>query len=190
MKEVKSSELNAVYAAKYTRIASKYVVDESKIGTVLFAAEGTAADGTTVVAMKIKSAKYFNQAGFTSTGWDEAEPSAYTMAIVINKSTNKVIAWKVLVDGTKKKDYFTVPEKSINTYMTVAITSETAFDAFRDGLVLEINAPLSKASDGSTIITGTSIVYTGASQDGSLSGQLVRLCFRTAAYYYSNYAKG
>lgn len=183
------AELNALYAAAYSKIASTYKPDEATIGTVLFAAEGSAADGTKVVALKVRSAKSFNNQGFTSTGWDEAEPSPYTMAIVISKATNKVTAWRVLVDGTKKKDYFAVPEKKINAYMTVAITGEKAFDTFMDGLVLDLEFPSSKASDGSTIITGTSIVFTGASVDGTLSGQLVRHCFQTAAYFYSNYAK-
>lgn len=185
-----NAELNAVYAAKYSKITTTYVVDESKIGTVLYAAEGTADDGTKVVAMKVKSSKNFNTKGFSSTGWDEAEPSPYTMIIVVSKSTNKVIAWRVVLDGTKKKEYFVVPDKNINSYMTVPITSESVFDAFKDGLVLDLAVATSKSSDGSTIITGTSIVFTGASEDGTLSGQLVRHCFRTAAYYYSNYAKG
>jgi hypothetical protein len=185
-----NSELNALYPAKYSKITTTYVVNESNIGTVLYAAEGKADDGTQVVAMKVKSSKNFNYNGFNSTGWSEAEPAPYTMIIVIDKSTNKVTKWRVLVDGTRKKEYFVVPDKSINSYMTVAITSESAFDAFKDGLVLDLDVKTSKASDGSTIITGTSIVFTGASEDGTLSGQLVRHCFRTAAYFYCNYVKG
>lgn len=181
-----NAELNTVYPAKYSKITTNYVVDESTIGTVLYAAEGTAENGTKVLAMKIKSSKNFNTKGFSSTGWEEAEPAAYTMIIVIDKSTNKVSKWSVLLDGTKKREYFVVPDKNINSYMTVAITSESVFDSFKDGLVLDLDVKTSKASDGSTIITGTSIVYTGASEDGTLSGQLVRHCFRTAAYYYSN----
>jgi len=183
------AELQAVIAGKYTKIDTKYVVDAENIGTVLFAAEGTADDGSPVVAMKVKSARKFNTAGFSSTGWDEAEPSAYTMVIVVNKSTKKVVGWKVLVDGTKAKEYFVVPEKKINSYMTVAINSENAFDTYTDGLVLELDVKSDKSSDGSTIIAGTSIVFTGTSVDGTLSGQLVRNCFRTAAYFFSNYAK-
>ncbi|MHB1314449.1 MAG: hypothetical protein ACYCX2_03055 [Christensenellales bacterium] len=181
------AELEAVYSAKYTVIKTDYKVDEKSIGTVVYAAEGTAPDGKQVVAMKVTSAKNFSYAGFASTGWDEAEPSPYTMVIVIDKATNKVTAWRVLVDGTKKKDYFTVPEEKINQYMAVEITSEGVFDSFKDGLILDLDVETEKTSDGSTIITGTSIVYTGASEDGTLSSQLVRLCFKTAAYFYSNY---
>lgn len=181
------AELQAVVAGKYTKINTKYVVDAENIGTVLFAAEGTADDGSPVVAMKVKSARKFNTAGFSSTGWDEAEPSAYTMVIVVNKSTKKVVGWKVLVDGTKAKEYFVVPEKKINSYMTVAINGENAFDTYTNGLVLELDVKFDKSSDGSTIIAGTSIVFTGTSVDGTLSGQLVRNCFRTAAYFFSNY---
>ena len=73
--------------------------------------------------------------------------------------------------------------------MNVAITGENVFDSFTDGLVLDLDVEFGKSSDGSTIIAGTSIVFTGTSVDGTLSGQLVRHCFRTAAYYYSNYSK-
>ena len=71
--------------------------------------------------------------------------------------------------------------------MTVAITSENVFDTFRDGLVTDLAFETEQTGEG-PVIAGTSIVYTGASEDGTLSSQLVRNCFRTAAYFYSNYA--
>lgn len=181
------AELEAAYPAQYTAIKTSYKVDDQNIGTVVYAAEGTSSDGRKVTAMKVIGAKNLNYAGFQSTGWDEAEPLPYTMVIVVDQATNKVIAWKILIDGTKKKDYFTVPVEKINQYMTVAITSENVFDSFKDGLILDLDVKTEKTSDGSTIITGTSIVFTGASEDGTLSGQHVRNCFKTAAYFYSNY---
>lgn len=181
------NELNEVFAANYKTVSPDYKVDAKTIGTVLYAAEGESADGTKVLALKVKSANRMNYEKTAKTGWDSSEPNPFTMIIVINKDKNTVAAWKMITDGTKKPEYFTVPEESINKYMSVEITGEKAFDDFTEGLVLSLDVEKDVDPDGNSIITGTSIVYTGVSAAGTFSSQHVRQCFRTAAYFYSNY---
>lgn len=180
-------ELKAVFPANYTPVSSNYVVDERNIGTVLFAAEGKADDGKEVLALKVRSANKMNYEKTARTGWDSSEPNPFTMIIVIDKSTNAVTAWEMITDGTKNPEYFTVPEDKINTYMNVEITSEDVFDDFIEGLVFDLDVEKETDSDGYSIIAGTSIVYTGTSVAGTFSSQHVRQCFKTAAYFYSNY---
>ncbi len=175
------AELNAVYPAAYTTIQTDYQPDK-KIGTILYAADGVAADGTEVVAMKVKSATKVKQTGSPKTGWDASIPNPYTMIIVVNKADRHVCAWSVVTDGTRRAEYFTVPDEKINAYETVGITDETVFDSFMDGLVLTLDVEYTtqESSDG-PVITGTSIVYTGKTEQGTFSSQLVRNCFRAAA---------
>ncbi|KPU43336.1 hypothetical protein OXPF_27770 [Oxobacter pfennigii] len=181
------NELKEVFEADYKAVSSDYKVDEKAIGTVLYAAEGESADGTKVLALKVKSANKMNYEKTARTGWDASEPSPFTMIIVINKDTNKVAAWKMVTDGTKKPEYFTVPEENIDKYMSVEITSEDVFDDFTEGLVLSLDVEKDVDAEDNSIIAGTSIVYTGVSEAGTFSGQHVRQCFKTAAYFYSNY---
>ena len=184
-----NEELGTVYPAAYTAINTGYTIDEKALGTVLYAAEGKADDGTEVVALKIKTSKALNYAKSSNTGWDAAEPGPNTMIIVIDKATNKVVAWKTLVDGTKRPEYFTVPEETINRYMEVELSSETVFDDFTDGLVLELDVETELDGEGYNLITGSSVIYTGATESGTFSSQRVRQCFQAAAYFYCNYGK-
>lgn len=179
-----NAELNAVYPAQYEAITTEYQPDKS-VGTLVYAANGTAEDGTEVLGLKVKSALKFAYKGSAGTGWTAAEPSAYTMAIIVDKATGKVCAWNVLVDGTKRSQYFKVPQEKIDCYMDVAIDSETVFDEYMDGLVLTLEYEKEASEDG-PMITGTTIVYTGATEQGTFSSQLVRNCFRTAAAAYIN----
>lgn len=179
-------ELNQVFPADYKEITTDYKVDEKTIGTVLFAAEGRSDEGN-VVGLKVRSANKMNYEGTARTGWDSAEPNLFTMIIIINKDSNKVVAWKMVNDGTKRPEYFTVPEEKINSYMNVEITGQDVFDNFTEGLVYNLEVELEEDSEGNNVIAGTSVVYTGASESGTFSSQHVRQCFRTAAYFYANY---
>ncbi|MEG2624095.1 MAG: FMN-binding protein [Clostridia bacterium] len=180
------AELSAVYPAQYETITTDYKVDAQQVGSVLYAADGVAADGSQVLAMKVKSALKFSYKGAAGTGWAASEPSAYTMVIVVDKATQQVCAWKILVDGTKRTQYFSVPQEKIDTYKTVVIKDETVFDAFADGMVLSLEYETEDGEEG-PLITGTSIVYTGKTEQGTFSSQLVRNCLRTAAAFYCNH---
>ena len=182
------AELNAVYPAAYETITAEVEIDAKKIGSVLYAAEGVAADGTQVVALKVKGSDRVAQGGSPRTGWTAAQPDPFTMIIVIDKATSQVCAWKMLVDGTKEPSYFIVPAEKIDAYKTVVIADATAFDEFLDGSVMSIDVELGTSDDG-PIITGTSIVYTGKTTNGTFSSQCIRNCFRTAAALYCNYGK-
>lgn len=179
-----NAELSAVFAADYQAIETDYK-PKKDFGSLLYAANGTAADGTQVVGMKVKSSLKFSYRGSAGTGWTAAEPGAFTMVIVVDKATDKVCAWDILVDGTKQKDFFTVPGEKIDSYQNVAITAEDVFDAYMDGIVLTMEYEKDPSEDG-PMITGTSIVYTGKTEQGTFSSQLVRNCFSTAARVYMN----
>lgn len=182
------ADLQAVYPAEYKAITSQYETDEKTEGSILFAAEGTAEDGTQVVAMKVRSALKFAYTGSAGTGWTASEPSAFTMIIVVDKATNQVDTWSILRDGTKRTEYFKVPDDKIDAYKSVVISQEDVFDAFMDGLVLTLEVEKESSEDG-PVITGTSIIYTGATEQGTFSSQLVRNCFKAAAAFYVNYQK-
>ena len=178
-------ELNAAFPAEYTTAQSSAEIDAKKVGTVLYAAEGKTSDGKDEVAMKVKSAVWLAYGGSANTGWDAAEPGPFTMIIVVDKATDQVIAWQMVKDGTTQPDYFTVPDEAIDSYKTVAITGPEVFDEFADGLVTELDVQTEQDADGYDVITGTSVVYTGATNQGTFSSQLVRQCFMTAARFYS-----
>ena len=57
-----------------------------------------------------------------------------------------------------------------------------------DGIVLTMEFEKVSSDDG-PVITGTIIVYTGRTQQGTFSSQLIRNCFRAAAAYYVNAVK-
>ena len=181
------AELNEVFPAAYTTIASDYQPDTKKVGTVLYAAAGVTKSDQQVVAMKVKGAARTSQKGSARTGWDSAMPNPFTMIIVVDRTTRQVIAWKMVVDGTRQPDYFAVPEEKIDAYKAVTIDSETVFDDFLDGLVYGLRMEYTtESSDDGPVITGTSIVYTGATEQGTFSSQIIRNCFRTAAAFYCN----
>lgn len=177
-------ELNQCFPADYTDVQSSAEIDEKKIGTVLYAAEGTTESGQNVVAMKVKSAVWLSYGGSANTGWDAAEPGPFTMIIVVDKDTNQVVSWTMVKDGTTAPEYFTVPDERIDTYKSVTIDSPEVFDTFTDGLVYDLDVTQETSADGYDVITGTSIVYTGATNNGTFSSQLVRLCFMAAARFY------
>ena len=181
-------ELGAVYPARYLPMEISYQPDEKKIGQILYAAEGTAQDGTQVIALKVKGAAKFSYKGSASTGWSSSEPNPFTMVIVIDRNTDSVIAWKILVDGTNQPEYFKVPDEKIDQYKTVVIDREDVFDEFMDGIVLTMEFEKVSSEDG-PMITGTSIVYTGKTKQGTFSSQIVRNCFRAAARFYINALK-
>ena len=124
-----------------------------------------------------------NYEGTARTGWDSAEPNLFTMIIIINKDSNKVVAWKMVNDGTKRPEYFTVPEEKINSYMNVEITGQDVFDNFTEGLVYNLEVELEEDSEGNNVIAGTSVVYTGASESGTFSSQHVRQCFQNSCLF-------
>ena len=165
---------------------SAYQPDAKKLGSVLYMAEGVTESGAHVVAMKIKGSDRVAQSGSPRTGWTAAQPDPFTMMIVIDQETNQVCAWKLLVDGTKRPEYFRVPDETIDAYKSVAITDENVFDEFLDGSVMHLDVELAQSDDG-PIITGTSIVYTGKTTNGTFSSQCIRNCFKTAAAMYCHY---
>lgn len=181
---VDNADLNAVYPAQYEAIETDYQPNKD-FGSLLYAANGVAEDGTEVVGMKIKSSIKFAYKGSAGTGWAAAEPNAYTMVIVVDKATNQVCAWSVLVDGTKRSQYFSVPEEKIDAYKDVAIENENVFDEYMEGIVLSLEYEKEDSEDG-PMIAGTSIVYTGKTEQGTFSSQLVRNCFCAAAEVYCN----
>jgi Na+-translocating ferredoxin:NAD+ oxidoreductase RnfG subunit len=183
------AQLNNVYPATYKTIKTDYTVNNI-IGTVLYAAEGIAQDGTEVVAMKVRGSRKITTTGASYQGWDSQIPNSYTMIIVINKATDKIIAYSVVTDGTRAKDYFTVSDELHKAYQNVVISYQAVFDNYKGGLSHPDYA-VSDYFDGSvylgSIITGTTLLFTGATINGTFSSQLVRNCYRTAAYFYCNY---
>lgn len=179
------AELAAVFPAEYTTITTDYQPDTKKIGTIMYAASGVTADGQSVIAMKVKSATKVAQGGSAKTGWDSSIPNAFVMIIVIDQQTSKVVAYSMVKDGTRAPEYFAVPAEKLEAYQTVEIIDGTVFDEFMDGIIMKIDADyeVEDSTDG-PVITGTSIVYTGATQQGTFSSQLIRNCFRAAADFY------
>ncbi|MEG2002636.1 MAG: FMN-binding protein [Clostridia bacterium] len=177
--------LNKAFAAEYTKLNSTYKLD-SAIGQVLYAANGVSASGEKLLGVVIKAAQTINRAGSDETGaeWESTLPNAATVAIVFSKDTNKIVGINVVSDGAKSPEYFTVPQKNLDAYKSVAVTSEDAFDNFKGGIVLNVN----DIDIGSDVppITGTSILYTGATTDGTFTSQIVRNAFKGAARVFVN----
>ena len=111
-----------------------------------------------------------NYEGTARTGWDSAEPNLFTMIIIINKDSNKVVAWKMVNDGTKRPEYFTVPEEKINSYMNVEITGQDVFDNFTEGLVYNLEVELEEGKE--IMIAAT--VFNGLIRN--ISSQHTRQC--------------
>ena len=63
------------------------------------------------------------------------------------------------------------------------------YDDFTDGLVKNYDGDWEFSMDdyNRKTITGTSILYTGATVDGTFSGQMLRNCYRTAARYFCDF---
>ena len=179
-----AAELNGVYPAQYTAVESSADIDAKKLGTVLYAARGTAADGREVVAMKVQSGKRPKTEGSANTGWDAAVPGAFTMIIVVDEATDQVVEWSMVKDGTRRPEFFAIPAETIDAYREVTVSSPEAFDDFTGGLVFDLEFDKEKDAEGYDVITGTSVVYTGATTQGTFSSQMIRLCFMTAARFY------
>ncbi len=182
-------ELNEIWPAAYAPVSSEYQPDAKKLGSVLFAAEGADADGRNVLAMKVEGAQSFNYEGAYRAPYDSAKPNPFVLLIVVDTDSREVLAYRVVEDGTRKPDYFSVPQEKLDAYLGAVIDSAAAFDAFTDGLVRDYDGDWEYTIDDYSrkAITGTSIVYTGTTADGTLSGQMVRNCYRTAANYLWNY---
>ena len=183
------AELNEVCPAEYAPVSSEYQPDPKKLGTVLFAGEGTTADGRNVLAMKVEGAQSFNWDGAYRAPYDSAKPNPYVLIIVVDTDSREVLSYRVVENGTRKTEYFTVPQDKLDAYLGVVIDSEESFDSFTDGLVKDYDSEWEYTMDeySRKTITGSSVVYTGTTADGTLSGQMVRNCYRTAARYLWNY---
>jgi hypothetical protein len=180
-----SAQAAAVYQANYRSIQSTYVVDAT-YGDIMNAARGTAPDGTKVMALLARSSsKYYDPAGSKDQGYDSQIPNPYRILIVIDEGTNRVVASNIVRDGTTASQ-FTVPAEKLAAYQEVVINSETAFDGFTGGLVTGKQFDVELDSYGIEVITGTSLIYTGATVQGTFSSQLMRNCFMAAARFYVN----
>ena len=183
------AELNEVLPAEYAPVSSEYQPDPKKLGTVLFAGEGRTADGRNVLAMKVEGAQSFNYEGAYRAPYDSAKPNPFVLIIVVDTDSREVLAYRVVEDGTRKTEFFTVPQEKLDAYLGAVIDSEEAFDSFTDGLVKDYDGDWEYTMDeyNRKAITGSSVIYTGTTADGTLSGQMVRNCYRTAARYLWNY---
>jgi hypothetical protein len=179
-----SSQAAALYPANYRSFQSAYTVD-ARYGDILNAARGIAPDGKKVTALLARSSSRYDPAGSRDLGYDSQVPRPYRILIVIDEGTNRVVAAEIVRDGTTQNQ-FTVPGEKLAAYQEVVINSETAFDGFTGGLVTGKQFDVELDSYGVEVITGTSLIYTGATVQGTFSSQLVRNCFMTAARFYVN----
>jgi len=174
-----------VYPAKYTNINTKYVVDPSygdSYGDILESAQGITPDGKKVMAVLARSSTKHDAEG-AQESFDSQIPNPYRILIVIDKGTNRVVASKVVRDGTTDS-VFTVPQEKLDAYKEVVINSETAFDGFKGGLVTGKQFDIELDAQQMKVVAGTSLYYTGATVQGTYSSQLVRDCFMKAARFY------
>lgn len=179
-----SSQAAEVYPARYKSFELSYVPDPV-YGDVLNAARGTASNGQKVMAILARSTRNHDSEGASDMGWDSQIPNPYRVLIVIDETTNKVVASRVAREGSNTTQ-FVVPEEKLAAYQEVAIDSETAFDGFTAGLVTGKQFDIELDVYELEVITGTSLIYTGATVQGTFSSQLVRNCFMTAARFYVN----
>lgn len=180
-----NAEFSAVCPGEYTPVESGAEIDAQTVGSVLYAARGTTAEGKEVVAMKVQSSRKVAARGSADTGFAASFPQPFTMILVVDQGTSRIIAWQMVKDGTNHPEYFTVPDDKIDAYMSVPITDAEVFDDFTEGLVFDIPVERESGNGGYDVITGTSVVYSGATLNGTYSSQMVRLCFMTAARFYA-----
>ncbi|MDL2217499.1 FMN-binding protein [Christensenellaceae bacterium OttesenSCG-928-M15] len=176
--------LTLLYPADYKQIP----LDQTAVtsyGEILFAAEGIAQDGARLLGVKVKSnaAPVMDREALYS----EEIPNPAMMYIVIDDVAKKVVAYEVVNYGTTKKKYFTPGQAQLDAYKEVEITGETVFDVFEGGLVKGLEIELETDQSGNSLITGTSIVYTGATINGTYTSQFIRDCYKAAARYYWAY---
>ena len=81
---------------------------------------------------------------------------------------------------------YLLSKEKLDAYKEVVISSETAFDGFKGGLVTGKQFDIELDELELQVVAGTSWYYTGATVQGTFSSQLVRNCFMTAARFYMN----
>ncbi|MDR1178094.1 MAG: hypothetical protein LBK64_04630, partial [Spirochaetaceae bacterium] len=179
-----SGQAAELYPASYRPFQSSYTVN-ARYGDILNAARGLAPDGRRVLAMLVRGSARYDSAGSRDMGYASQIPNPYRILIVIDESTDHVVASRIVRDGTTQGQ-FTTPEEKLAAYQEVVINSETAFDGFTGGLVTGKQFDVETDIYGVEVITGTSLIYTGATVQGTFSSQLIRNCFMTAARFYVN----
>lgn len=177
------SQAQEVYPAKYAALKSNYVVDAS-YGDILEAARGTSPDGKKVMAILARGSIKHDPEG-AQDHYESQIPRPYRILVVIDEGTNRVVASKIIRDGTTEA-IFTVPAEKLEAYKEVIITSETAFDGFKGGLVTGKEFDIELDALEMQVVAGTTLYYTGATVQGTYSSQLMRNCFMTAARFYIN----
>ncbi|MDR0389057.1 MAG: hypothetical protein LBH73_03230 [Spirochaetaceae bacterium] len=179
-----SSQAAALYPASYRPVRSSYTVDP-RYGDILNASRGAAPDGTKVMALLVRSSTRYDSAGSRDQGYPSQIPNPYRILIVIDEDANHVIASSIVRDGTTQSQ-FIVPKEKLAAYQEVIINEETAFDGFTGGLVTGKQFDVELDSYGVEVITGTTLIYTGATVQGTFSSQLIRNGFMAAARFYVN----
>ncbi|MEG1528424.1 MAG: FMN-binding protein [Clostridia bacterium] len=181
--------LMSLFNATYTTIDQNIDIFEGKaqLGTVIYSASGVTTQGQKVVGAIIRNRAKLNLIN-TAGGhveWDDSQtPNPYTLVIIVDISTKKVIACSFLVEGNKKPQ-FVISQELLNVYKQVVINSPTAYDNFENGLIKNLDVELVYSPENNGyIIAGTSTIYSGATKDGTFSSQFVRLCFKILARYY------
>ena len=176
-----AAQASDVYPGRYTPIQDTSMPDE-QYGDILEAARGTSSDGKKVTAMLVRSTTKLDPEG-AQDYWESQRPLPYRILIVIDEGTNRVVASKIIRDGTTESA-FTVPQEKIDAYKEVIINSETAFDGFKGGLVTGKQFDIELDVYEMQVIAGTTLFYTGATVQGTYSSQVMRNCFMTAARFY------
>lgn len=177
-------EVCQLYDAEYTDLAGDLTLDGG-LGRLVYA--GKTGEGEEAkVALYVQSGKKVDGAGGQEKGYDAQYPQPYRMIIIVNRQTDEVDDYKVVFDGTKN-DYFIVPKAKLDAYVGTKMTGADAYDNFKDGLVTEPVAATEHVTvpEDSIVIAGTSILYTGATVNGTYSSQFVRNCYKAAAAYYA-----
>jgi len=177
------AQASEVYPARYTDFTSSYTVDP-RYGDILEAARGTTSDGRRVMALLVRGSNNYDPEG-AQDYWESQVPSPFRILIVIDESTNRVAASRIVRDGTIQP-IFTVPREKLDAYKEVVINSETAFDGFKGGLVTGKQFEIELDEYEISVIAGTTLYYTGATVQGTYSSQLIRNCFMAAARFFIN----
>ena len=180
--------LTAVFPADYTPASLGDAAVTAKVGSVQFAAEGITADGGHVLAMKVEGAQSFNYDGAYRSPYDSSKPAPFVMIIVCDCDSREVLAYETVIDGTNC-EFFMLPQTAFDAYLGTVIDTAEVYDDFTDGLVKNYDGDWEFSMDdyNRKTITGTSILYTGATVDGTFSGQMLRNCYRTAARYFCDF---
>ena len=76
--------------------------------------------------MKVEGAQSFNYAGAYRAPYDSAKPNPFVLIIVADTDSREVLAYRVVEDGTRKTEYFTVPQEKLDAYLGKVIDSASA----------------------------------------------------------------